>query len=90
MIPYNSSVAPSMPPYRRDFVMTDRGYIGWAPMDVKKDDVVVIIHGMPSPSILRAVDHSHFRLLGDSYIYGFMDGEVLNDESILSTDINLI
>lgn len=90
MMPYNSSVAPSMPPYRRDFIMTAQGYIGWAPMDTQKDDVVVIIHGMPSPSVLRAVDARHFRLLGDSYVHGFMDGESLRDKEFPASDIFLV
>ncbi|KAK3710958.1 hypothetical protein LTR37_009979 [Vermiconidia calcicola] len=90
MMPYNSSVAPSMPPYRRDFLMTKCGYLGWGPMDIQKGDVIVIIHGMPSPSVLRVVDQRHFRLLGDSYIHGFMDGEVLKDAVFPPTDVYLV
>ncbi|KAK5164379.1 uncharacterized protein LTR77_010075 [Saxophila tyrrhenica] len=90
LIPYNSSVAPSMPPFRRDFLMTERGYIGWGPMDVRKDDLVVVVHGMPSPSILRRVNDERFCLLGDSYVHGFMDGEVVGNGSFEASDISLV
>ena len=88
-IPYNSSVAPSMPPYRRDFLVTEQGYMGWGPMDTRKGDIVGVIHGMPSPSIFRHSEGLHFRLLGDSYIHGMMDGEVLDENRFPPTDVYL-
>lgn len=65
----------------RSLVRTSRGYLGTAPNDVKKGDVVCIFMGAAVPFILRprdAVDGG-YTLIGDGYIHGIMDGELVSD-----------
>lgn len=65
----------------RSLVRTSRGYLGTAPNDVQKGDVVCIFMGAAVPFILRprdAVDGG-YTLIGDAYIHGIMDGELVSD-----------
>lgn len=59
------------------FFVTDLGYLGIGPEGVKSGDEVFSFKGARTPLILRSIDPEHkFVLLGDSYIFGLMAGEV--------------
>jgi hypothetical protein len=61
----------------RSFFVTKRGYIGIGPNTMKSGDIVCTLFGSTVPFILRAVEGSEkFRLLGESYVHGIMDGEL--------------
>ena len=61
----------------RSFFVTKRGYIGIGPDTTKAGDIVCTLFGSTVPFILRAVEGSEkFRLLGESYVHGIMDGEL--------------
>jgi hypothetical protein len=61
----------------RSFFVTKRGYIGIGPDTMKSGDIVCTLFGCTVPFILRAVEGSEkFRLLGESYVHGIMDGEL--------------
>jgi hypothetical protein len=67
----------------RQLVLTKRGYFGVAPSEAEPGDIVCCLLGGGVPYILRkAEDYSKgtqscFRLIGESYIYGLMEGEAL-------------
>ena len=61
----------------RTVVVTDRGFYGLAPLLTAPGDVACIIVGVDVPFILRPRgDAGIFRLLGESYIHGVMEGQV--------------
>ncbi|KAI0406032.1 hypothetical protein F4802DRAFT_560462 [Xylaria palmicola] len=61
------------------FVVTGRGYCGVACNAVRPGDKVSILGGGAVPFILRESDerHGRYRLVGESYIQGFMVGQAL-------------
>jgi hypothetical protein len=74
--------------YGRCFISTKKGYIGWAPEQCKKGDVVAVLAGGKVPYVLRPEASSnpseesgdsrkYYSVLGDAYIRGIMDGEVV-------------
>ncbi|KAF3811816.1 hypothetical protein GCG54_00014572 [Colletotrichum gloeosporioides] len=69
--------------YGRSFILTEKGYFGFAPNSCQARDVVAILFGAKSPCVLRPVNdvqtvpETHFKLLGTSYVHGIMHGEVL-------------
>ncbi|PQE12869.1 Heterokaryon incompatibility 6 OR allele protein [Rutstroemia sp. NJR-2017a BBW] len=65
----------------RDLITTERGYIGITADTAKPGDLVCIVRGAQVPLILRENDDgATFKLVGDSYIHGIMDGEAVDEE----------
>jgi hypothetical protein len=61
--------------YRRFFI-TEKGYLGLGPGYMELGDQVTILFGGETPFILRKFE-DHFKLIGESYIHGIMEGEVI-------------
>jgi hypothetical protein len=59
--------------------------VGLAPQDAKVGDQVCILYGCTVPVVLRqlthATDGSSWHLIGDAYVHGIMDGEVISSSS---------
>ncbi|KAF2035384.1 hypothetical protein EK21DRAFT_53849, partial [Setomelanomma holmii] len=68
---------------RRMFV-TEMGFIGLWPELTKVEDKVAILLGGSTPFMLREEPSefgpSIYRLLGDCYVHGVMDGELVEGE----------
>lgn len=63
-------------PYR-----TKQGYFGIGTQCLREGDSVWLVSGCRVPLILRRVqDSDRYRLVGGSYLHGFMDGEALDRE----------
>ncbi|KAJ4354369.1 uncharacterized protein N0V89_006104 [Didymosphaeria variabile] len=62
---------------RRPFI-TRGGYLGLGPKDMRKGDIVVVVSGAEVPLILREVPEGGYKLVGEAYVDGVMDGEVLD------------
>ncbi|KAF2811279.1 uncharacterized protein BDZ99DRAFT_519929 [Mytilinidion resinicola] len=74
------------------FFVTQNGYFGLAPATTSTRDYVTILAGGPVPYILRpvsdevSIEYIHgtatsalgYRILGDAYVHGIMDGELSN------------
>ncbi|KAK4033559.1 heterokaryon incompatibility protein-domain-containing protein [Parachaetomium inaequale] len=60
----------------RSLILTKRGFIGLATIDVKMGDVVCVVRGYKSLVVLRPVagKENVYRLVGDCYVHGMMDG----------------
>ncbi|KAH8598609.1 heterokaryon incompatibility protein-domain-containing protein [Bisporella sp. PMI_857] len=71
---------------KRIFV-TSNGYLGLGSEYVEPGDVVVIILGAKMPFVLRKAEGQTFMLIGESYVHGIMDGEVMNDPKVLDIEI---
>ena len=64
-------------PYRK-FFTTKKGTIGLGPRSMRPGDLVCILSGGRVPFIVRA-EGSYFRLVGESYVYGLMEGQAVKD-----------
>jgi len=61
----------------RTFVVTERGFYGLAPLLTRPGDVACVFAGVDVPLILRPHGEvGPFKLLGESYIHGAMEGQV--------------
>lgn len=65
----------------RSHIMTNTGFVGLAPAAAKLGDVVAVLLGAPVSHVLRPVEsgreENQFALIGESYVYGVMDGEAI-------------
>jgi hypothetical protein len=62
---------------RHPFI-TENGYVGTGPDDIREDDEVVILVGEALPYILRPAEQAgRWILLGTAYVHGVMDGEFM-------------
>jgi len=60
----------------RRLVTTKRGYVGMALETTQKGDVIGVHLGCTMPVVLRPVG-DHFRVVGECYIHGLMEGEAM-------------
>jgi hypothetical protein len=69
----------------RTFCITREGYIGLVPLLSKVGDVIVIFCGATTPHVLRQIEgSSYFSLVGECYIHGMMDGEMMKKSRVLA------
>ena len=68
----------------RKFCITELGRMGLVPASAEADDKIVVLFGMQTPVILRALapiyvdaGPARYRLLGESFVGGLMDGEAI-------------
>jgi len=62
---------------RRSFLTTEYGHIGLGPLEAQVNDRICIILGCPVPLVLRPYMNGQYRIVGSSYVHGFMNGEAL-------------
>jgi hypothetical protein len=61
------------------------GFLASLPWNAEKKDIVVLFEGFQTPFVLRKVEgglvssQEEFQLIGDCYVHGVMDGELLYD-----------
>ncbi|KAG4441307.1 hypothetical protein IFR05_003235 [Cadophora sp. M221] len=60
----------------RPFI-SDKGYPGMAPEFAAAGDLICVVFGAICPYVLRRVGDG-FELIGESYVHGIMDGEVMS------------
>ena len=72
----------------RVMILTRRGFLGIAPWGTMVGDSVCVLLGVPMPVILRS-DFSFFKFVGECYLHGIMNGEVMQDESVSIENIVL-
>jgi len=60
----------------RSLIITEKGFIGVAPMDTRPGDVVCVVRGYHMPIVIRPMEAKQgvYRLIGNSYVHGIMDG----------------
>jgi hypothetical protein len=68
--------------YRRTFA-TDIGHFGSGPQGLQLGDSVWAIAGCSVPLILRKIseDDQDYRLIGEAYVHGVMNGEAVSEDS---------
>lgn len=84
---HNASDTLTLGPTRgRVFFTSSTGYVGLAPSGAKEGDLVFVVMGADVPFILRPYDDG-YELIGEAYVQGVMDGEVIQMEHIPVQDI---
>jgi hypothetical protein len=73
----------------RRFFITESGYFGFALSSVGVGDEIFLFSGGRAPFIVRKVDLTEYRVLGDCYVHGIMDGEQLENGDIEWLDLCL-
>lgn len=68
---------------RRRFVTTARGYTGMALENVEKRDGIYILLGCTVPVVLRSLSGGEFEFIGECYIQGVMEGEMMGRFEVL-------
>lgn len=70
---------------QRALITTRTGYLGLAPNDVRSGDIVAILLGCNFPMVLRPCTKNLYHVVGECYVHGLMDGEILRqkDEGIV-------
>lgn len=63
---------------RRPF-LSKTGYIGLVPEGCVAGDVLVLFFGATVPYVLRARDEGDYTLVGEAYVYGVMQGELVEE-----------
>lgn len=67
--------------HNRRFFRSDGGRFGWAVDGTRVGDVVAVFDGGEFPFVLRETPEAgKYRIVGDCYIHGFMEGEGMADE----------
>jgi hypothetical protein len=60
--------------------ITPMGYIGLLPLATKIGDEVAILHGCDSPFVIRrSKPDTFYKLIGECYVHGMMEGELFED-----------
>lgn len=67
--------------WNRRFVMTSNDRMGLAPQIARPGDRCCVIFGCSRPLIIRPVDgaENHYRLVGECYVHGAMNREILDE-----------
>jgi hypothetical protein len=60
----------------RRFFRSPKGYIGVADSRSRHTDIIAVLFGASVPLILRRIGE-HYKVVGDSYLHGFMCGEAI-------------
>jgi Heterokaryon incompatibility protein (HET) len=75
----------------RALFVTGKGFIGLAPEGAKQGDRLAVLLGGDIPVVMRSAREgdggSGWELVGECYVHGIMDGEVLRDDLIPVMDI---
>jgi hypothetical protein len=59
-------------------VNNDRPYIGIAPQESQKGDIICIFFGCSVPVVLQPQEDGEFKFVGECYVHGVMDGEAVD------------
>ncbi|PMD48906.1 hypothetical protein L207DRAFT_376933, partial [Hyaloscypha variabilis F] len=59
------------------FMVTSKGYVGWAHPLALPGDHIYILSGCTIPIVLRSRKEGGFVLVGDAYVQGIMEGEAV-------------
>jgi hypothetical protein len=61
----------------RSFFMTSKGYMGLGPRYTQKGDKICVLLGCSVPIVIRKAA-TNFLVVGDTYVYGMMQGEMMD------------
>ena len=76
--------------HNRRFFRSEAGHFGWAVNGAEPGDVVAVFRGCDYAFTLRPNGDSSYKIVGDCYLHGIMDGEAMVDESLSEVEITLV
>lgn len=71
-------------------IATIRGYVGAVPISTRPGDLVSLLPGARVPFILRARSDGRFRLVGEAYVHGIMQGEAFDSRPWAAREVVLV
>lgn len=74
----------------RRFCSTVEGRLGCVPVSAKVGDDICILFGRDVPCVIRARGHGSYGFVGQCYVHGIMDGEVMDTEGVESREFDLV
>jgi len=76
---------------RKFFTTSGRNLFGLGPDGLQNGDAVAVLYGCSVPVILRPVENRmHYKLVGECYIHGLMDGQAVTDPNLRDELFHLI
>jgi hypothetical protein len=66
----------------RRYFVSHRGYLGVGPSTTSPGDVIAIILGLDTPLVLRAIGEDRYQIVGEAYVHGIMDDELMKDSPV--------
>ncbi|KAE9373731.1 hypothetical protein N431DRAFT_557726 [Stipitochalara longipes BDJ] len=60
----------------RRFILSKLGYMSLGPLALKANDMICVLRGCDVPVVIRE-EHSHHLFIGECFVWGLMDGEVI-------------
>jgi hypothetical protein len=69
---------------QRRMYVTKRGYLGLGPLGIRPGDGIWVVRGARVPFVLRrnaTADGERLGIVGETYVHGAMDGEMLDGEA---------
>lgn len=74
----------------RKFAITHRSYAGLVPAATRPGDIISILSGFSVPFVLRKRG-AQYKLIGDCYMHGMMQGEMMvNENTDMMQNIEII
>ena len=70
--------------------MTNDGFVGMVPHLTERGDVVAVIKGVCVPMVFREEGEGRWKVVGQAYFYGFMNGEVFEMDDMEGQEIVLV
>ncbi|KAM5341812.1 hypothetical protein ACJ41O_014843 [Fusarium nematophilum] len=64
--------------HSRRFFVTRKGYFGIGPECMEHGDVIAVLFGGRVPYVLREMGEGTYYFIGECYVHGIMDGEVVD------------
>jgi hypothetical protein len=75
----------------RRFSVSEKGYFALVPRGTQAGDKICVLEGINVPYILRAVEgEGGYELVGECFVYGIMEGEVMDMEHFKLEPIKII
>lgn len=62
--------------YKRHLMVSENGYVGLVPSSAQQGDMICVLFGCSVPVIIRKLNDHHV-FIGESYVHGIMDGQVI-------------
>lgn len=75
--------------YNRRFYRSEHGRFGWVPDQARPGDRLCVLDGLAVPLVLRPTESGNFEVVGDAYVQGTMNGEVL-DMDLEEEDVYIV
>jgi Heterokaryon incompatibility protein (HET) len=76
---------------RKFFTTTNGNLFGLGPDGLQSGDVVAVLYGCTVPVILRAAENKmHYKVVGECYIHGLMDGQAVTNPNLRDELFHLV